>query len=294
VTNESRDETSGQFTSGEPLVGERAAEAAAGYIPAVEEPTERGTEDTTELAKSLAELRGGVDEPDRVLGLTDPDDTGPKQAYSQEQLVQHLAEERRTHESLVETVGNAEVAAYADNLRAYLNGTDNVAAEQPVTTTEVKQPARAETEPAVEGLAPELEQALKHPQVRQAIEAELNTANQTREAYTAGLEQARVTTLATLAEVVPHLAGLPPAQFEQGLAVLAQADPPAFQKTMDILGRVHTITQAQDQAQQQKAYVQHQQFEATVTAEDVRLTELFNGDTAAADAATDATNLISG
>jgi hypothetical protein len=251
VTNESRDETSGQFTSGEPLVGERAAEAAAGYIPAVEEPTERGTEDTTELAKSLAELRGGVDEPDRVLGLTDPDDTGPKQAYSQEQLVQHLAEERRTHESLVETVGNAEVAAYADNLRAYLNGTDNVAAEQPVTTTEVKQPARAETEPAVEGLAPELEQALKHPQVRQAIEAELNTANQTREAYTAGLEQARVTTLATLAEVVPHLAGLPPAQFEQGLALLAQADPPAFQKTMDILGRVHTITQAQAQAQAQ-------------------------------------------
>jgi hypothetical protein len=74
--------------------------------------------------------------------------------------------------------------------------------------------------------------------VRQAIEAELTTANQTREAYTAGLEQARVTTLATLAEVVPHLAGLPPAQFEQGLALLAQADPPAFQKTMDILGRV--------------------------------------------------------
>lgn len=285
--SENRDEATGQFTSTEPLVGERAAEAAAGFIPHVEEPEAVGPADAKELGESFAELRGHDAEPEPVLGLTDPNDDSPKQAYSQEQLVEHLAEDRRAHESLIETVGNAEVAAYADALRAHLNGTDTT--EQPAAKAEVEQPANAETEPTVDGLAPELEQALKHPQVRQAIEAELNTANQTREAYTAGLEQARVTTLATLAEVVPHLAGLPPAQFEQGLALLAQVDPPAFQKTMDILGRVHTITQAQAQAQQQQAYVQHQQFEAIVTAEDARLTEMFGGDKAAADAATEAT-----
>jgi hypothetical protein len=281
-----RDETSGQFVESN-LVGERAAEAAAGYIPHVEEPEAVGPADAKELGESLAELRGHDAEPEPVLGLTDPNDDSPRQAFSRQQLVEHLAEERRTHDSMAEMVGNAEVAAFADALRAHLNGTDT--AEQPAPKAEVEQPAGSEAEPMVEGLAPELDAALKHPQVRQAIEAELNTANQTREAYTAGLEQARVTSLATLAEVVPHLAGLPPAQFEQGLALLAQVDPPAFQKTMDILGRVHTITQAQQQAQRQQAYVQHQQFEATVTAEDARLTEMFGGDKAAADAATDAT-----
>ena len=76
------------------------------------------------------------------------------------------------------------------------------------------------------------------------------------------LENARVQQLATLAEVVPHLAGLPPAQFEQGLAVLAEVDPPAFQTAMNILGRQYQIAQAQQQDQQQRAYLQRQHFEA--------------------------------
>ena len=139
------------------------------------------------------------------------------------------------------------------------------------------------------GVDRDVAEALAKPQVRAAVEAEFAEAGRQREAYVGGLEQARVAALATLGEVVPHLAGLPPAQFEQGLAVLSQIDPPAFEKAMNVLGRVHTITQAQQQAQQQQAHVQHQQFEATVTAEDARLTEMFGGDKASADAATDAT-----
>jgi hypothetical protein len=95
-------------------VGERAAEAAAGYIPHVEEPEEVGPADAKELGDSRAELRGHDAEPEPVLGLTDPNDDSPRQAYSQQQQVEHLAEERRTHESLIKTVGNAEVAACAD------------------------------------------------------------------------------------------------------------------------------------------------------------------------------------
>jgi hypothetical protein len=172
-----RDEATGRFTSAEPLVGERAAEAAAGYIPHVEEPEEVGPADAKELGESLAELRGHDAEPEPVLGLTDPNDDSPRQAYSQQQLVEHLAEERRMHESLIETVGNAKVAAYADALRAHLNGTD-IMAEQPAPKAEPEQPTKPEAEPTVEGLAPGLDAALKHPQVRQAIEAVVTlTAN---------------------------------------------------------------------------------------------------------------------
>lgn len=164
-----RDEATGRFTSAEPLGDERAAEAAARYIPHVEEPEEVGPADAKELGESRSELRGHDAEPEPVLGLTDPNDDSPRQAYSQQQLVEHLAEERQTHESLSKTVGNAEVAAYADAFRAHLSGTD-IMAEQPAPKAEPEQPTKPKAEPTVEGF--ELDAALKHPQVRQAIEAE--------------------------------------------------------------------------------------------------------------------------
>ncbi|MBR0884825.1 hypothetical protein JQ608_49735, partial [Bradyrhizobium liaoningense] len=118
---------------------------------------------------------------------------------------------------------------------------------------------------------PEVEKALKHPQVRQAIAEEFTKAEQVTKAYSDGLENARLHTLATLGEVVPHLLGLEPAQFEQGMELLAQVDPPAFQKAMNILARTHTIVQAQQQAAQQRASVERQQIETWAKAEDVRL-----------------------
>ena len=119
MTDENRNEA-GQFSSAEPLVGERAIEAAQGYIPAVEEPTEKGPEDAKDLADKFAEARDGADEPEPVLGLTDPDDTEPKQALSQDQLADHIGEHRRAHESMVEIVNTAEIRAWADNVRAEL------------------------------------------------------------------------------------------------------------------------------------------------------------------------------
>ncbi len=282
-----RDEGTGQFTSAEPLVGERAAEAAAGFIPAEETPAGKGPEDARELAESFAELRGHDAEPEPVLGLTDPNDDGPKQAYSQQQLVEHLAEERRTHESLIETVGNAEVAAYADALRAHLNGTDT--AEQPAQKTEAEQPVKPEAEPTVEGLAPDLDKMFQHPQMREAAEAKFAEIETAKKSYTDGLQSALAMEVAALSQVAPHLEGLPPGQFNQGLALLSQVDPPAFQKVMDGLGRKYQIIQAMQHDEQHRQAIAYQQFEATAKAEDARLDEMFGGDKAAAEAATAAT-----
>lgn len=292
--SETRDETTGQFSeSGANLTGEAYEMHKAGYVPKPEEPAEKGPEDSKELAESFAELRGHDPEPEPVLGLTKEDDGEPKEALTQQQFAEHLGDERRAHESLIETVGNAEVAAWADNLRAEL-GPELLGETSPVQKTETAKPHNVEPSPDVQammetGVERDVAEALAKPQVRAAVEAEFAKAGQVQDAYTAGLENARVHTLATLAEVVPHLAGLPPAQFEQGLAVLAEVDPPAFQRAMNVLGRAHTIVQAQQHAQHHQAHVQHQQFEATVMAEDTRLTELFGGDKSAADEATNAT-----
>ncbi|MEH2627074.1 hypothetical protein V1292_005129 [Bradyrhizobium sp. AZCC 1719] len=287
MSDENRNDA-GQFTSAEPLVGERAAEAAAGYIPHVEEPVEKGPEDAKELGESLAELRGHNAEPEPVLGLTDPDDTEPKQAFSQAQLVDAIAEERRTHDSLVEVVNQAEIAAWADNLRAHLAPELNpeILKQQP-KETQVSQPA--DSEPVPEGLDPEVHKALKHPQVREAIEQELLRAETVKGEYTQALQAGQQMLQATVAALAPQLDGMPLELWPQAIQSLAQVDPVRANLVADTLQKWGAIQQAQQQVQQQQAYVQHQQFEATVTAEDARLDEMFGGDKAAADAANDAT-----
>jgi hypothetical protein len=246
--SENRDEATGQFAeSGANLTGEAYETHKAGYVPKPEEPAEKGPEEAKEIADSLAEMRG-TPEPEPATEPAEPEDPdAPKEALTQRQLVEELSDRRLLHEINVERRGHEEVAEYADALRAHLNGID-VAAEakaeqQPAQAAE--QTAKVEEPAAVEGLDPELAKALQHPQVREAVEAQFSEANKVREQYSAALETARVSTLATLAEVVPHLAGLPPQQFEEGLALLSQVDPPAFNKAMNILGRAHAITQAQ-------------------------------------------------
>jgi hypothetical protein len=122
----------------------------------------------------------------------------------------------------------------------------------------------------VEGLAEETKQALRQPQVRQYLEETEREHVQVREAYVSGLENARVASLATLSEIVPHLANLPPAQFEQGLATLSQVDPPAFQKAMNVLQRTSQIVSAQQQAAQQQAQLARQHFERYSREQDVQ------------------------
>jgi hypothetical protein len=292
-----RDETSGQFVENN-LVGERAAEAAAGYIPHAEEPEAVGPADAKELGESLAELRGHDAEPEQPLGLTDPDDDSPKQAYSQQQLVEHLAEERRTHDSVIEMVSNSEVAAYADSLRAYLNGADNGAADQPPQKAEAANPQApvVEAAPSPEvlamietGVERDVAEALAKPQVRAAVEAELAKAESVKGEYAQALQAGQQMLQATVAALAPQLDGMPLELWPQAIQTLAQVDPARANLVADTLQKWGAIQQAQQQAQQQQAYIAHQQFEATAKAEDARLDELFNGDKAAAEAATAAT-----
>lgn len=286
--SDTRDETTGQFTSAEPLVGERAAEATAGYIPAVEAPTEKGADDPRDLSEKIAEARGHDPEatPEPVLGLTDPDDTGPKQAITQEQLVESLAEKRVEHEAAVQRRGNEEIAEYANNLRAYLHGADLEGQAAPETPPLPAETPQAE---AIEGLHPDVAKALQHPQVREAIEAELNEAGRQREAFTNSLQAGQQMLQATVSALAPQLDGMPVEQWPQAIQMLHQVDPVRANLVADTLTKWGAIQQAQQQMQQQQAHVAHQQFETNVKAEDARLTEMFDGNKAIADEANDAT-----
>jgi hypothetical protein len=122
-----------------------------------------------------------------------------------------------------------------------------------------------------DGLDPEVAKALEHPQVRQAIEEQIGEATKVREGYSQAINTADAMTRATFMSEIPELSGLEPAQFEQGLAMLQQVDPPRFQKAMNLLGRFHQIQTAQQQHHQYQAHVERQNFERQAIKEDARL-----------------------
>ena len=92
---------------------------------------------------------------------------------------------------------------------------------------------------SVEGLAEETKKALKIPQIREAIEAHLGQAEQTRQAYASGLANAHAFGQASFFAALPELAGLPPEHLENGLVMLAQVDPPRFQHAMGLLNSIN-------------------------------------------------------
>jgi hypothetical protein len=294
--SENRDET-GQFTaSADHLYGEAYLNHQAGYTTKPEEPTEKGPEEPQELAEQIAEARGHDPEPEPVLGLTDPDDDRPKEALTHQQFTESLAEHRIAHEANVERRANEEMASYADNLRAYISGADT--AEQAAQKAEAANPqapvVEAAPSPEVQamietGVERDVAEALAKPQVRAAVEAELAKAESVKGEYAQALQAGQQMLQATVAALAPQLDGVPLELWPQAIQTLAQVDPVRANLVADTLQKWGAIQQAQAQQEQQRAHTAHQQFEATVTAEDARLTEMFGGDKAVADAATDAT-----
>jgi hypothetical protein len=263
---ENRDETTGQFAPAEPLTGRESVEQAQGYTPYEPPATDPSTEDTgpvtvAEAAEELSASR--TPEADIKRYGTSLDDLDPSVSITPEQAAELTTREKQAELKAAEEKAQA-------TLRAEVDKTRSIEAEKSLPP-EVK--AMIET-----GVDPDVAQALQKPQVREAIEQEFGRADQVREQYTSGLEQARIASLATLAEVVPHLAGLDPARFEEGLAVLQQVDPPAFQQAMNVLQRTNQIVQAQQQAQQYQTQIAHQRFEEFGKAEDARFRQMLGND----------------
>jgi hypothetical protein len=294
-----RDSSSGQFAPAAELYGIEGVEKDAGFISRsvafekADTPESYGSDE--ESLRALARKKWGDrrDEPDKieVLHLTGEraGERAPENlAQTVEQAASDLNNLNRWQRAEYEAEHLSKVAEEVDAKRAeklkaglgeHYGLTDAKAAEAEAAENAITPEVQAMID---SGVSRQVAEAISHPEVRASIEQEFSRADQVRESYTAGLEQARVATLATLAEVVPHLTGLPPQQFEQGLALLSQVDPPAFNQAMNILGRTNQIVVAQQAAQQHAQQVQYQQFESEVRSEDARLAEMMGGEQQAA------------
>jgi hypothetical protein len=265
--SENRDETTGQFAPApDPiLTGKEGIEQAAGYVPLQNEAKANEPDDTSPISVEEASLdlttsrEAGTPESEIRSYGTFLDNLDPNVSITPEQAAEITTREKAAEAKAAEEAQLQRVRDEVDLKRGI----------------EAEKALPADVRAMIEtGVDEDVAIALTKPQVRQAVEQEFARADQVRESYTAGLEQARIASLATLAEVVPHLAGLDPSRFEEGLAVLQQVDPPAFQQAMNVLQRTHQIVAAQQAAQQQQQQVQYQQFEQHTRSEDVRLVQM--------------------
>ncbi|OSJ16841.1 hypothetical protein BST63_10555 [Bradyrhizobium canariense] len=274
-------DSSGQFTGGEEKFGLQGVEADQGFTH-VKTSAAAPADDSPEAVYDEYKRKRGDADGQPVKRELVYADTGEKVeanlAVTPEQAHEALTQSYSFEHAARELLGIEQTREQIDKARAEkINGDPKTAEHYGVELEADTAPANEApgdepyVAPADGQLHPEVEKALKHPQVRQAIAEEFTKAEQATQAYSAGLESARLHTLASLGEVVPHLVGLQPAQFEQGMELLAQVDPPAFQKAMNILARTHTIVQAQQQAAQQHAAVEKQQIETWAKSEDARL-----------------------
>jgi hypothetical protein len=301
----------GQFTSAEPLTGREAELAAHGYYPkqdpAPDQPEAIGSDDEslralasesapTDLSFEAALLNPEIMDEALNSRLSGHD---PAEALTIEQAAAEYQEAKSEIASYSESAALDQIAAEIDQARlkavkdspelADLYDMDKErlakvdAAEQAKDQPVQAEPAEAvepkpSAEAKVDGLDPEVERALKHPQVRQAIEQEYSRAYAVAQSYDAALATANQFAQATLAEQLPELKQLPISQWEAALTVLAQHAPARVQGALGALQRVVEASQAQSQWNAQKAEHQKQQFATWAKAQDDQFEALIKND----------------
>lgn len=307
-----RDESTGQFTpSTEGLYGKELENAKAGFTTRKDDPPpaegdgKTYGDDIGDLKEAAADLAARRRQPDEIKIDELRDAVGrsnPREAVTPEQAAKELSVFRGEASKFIDGVNLATYAVEVDKARAEeMKKNPRAAAELGLSSEDIEaaksvdESVRPDTaakpnEPgtqSIEGLDPEVEKALKHPQVRQAIEEELGRAETAKQDYSNALQTANQFAMASLVDHFPELANIPAQNWEAALQIFAQQAPDRFNAAMGTLQRVGQIQAAQAQWQQHEAQVAQQQFVASTEYEDANLVKRLGEDAAnAANAAT--------
>ncbi len=127
-------------------------------------------------------------------------------------------------------------------------------------------------------LDPLVQEALKHPQVRQAIEEQIGRADMARETYDKALDAVGGMLRDVVFAQFPELRSDTAQQFEAALAQLSQRDPARYGQARALADRLSTVQAAQLHQQQQRDAVQRQEFAEYAKLEDARFDTLVKGE----------------
>jgi len=225
---------------------------SAGYRP-MPDPEERPDRDAIDgdaaSLRDAADRRADVASPVMVREYVD--ETGnivdPAEAVTLERAARDHAQMRRAERDEA-TVEVDRPGATEERSGALSDSADRGEADI------VPEPGRTEKQDS-DGLAPELERALRHPQVLQAIEEKIGEAEAARRSYGEGLASAVQIAQASFLSQFPEFAGMPAEQVPAALERMSREDPGR-------LGRIQAAVAMSDQLLAQQAQEHHRQAEA--------------------------------
>ncbi|MGX9946473.1 hypothetical protein [Bradyrhizobium sp. BTAi1] len=120
-------------------------------------------------------------------------------------------------------------------------------------------------------LAPELEKALQHPQVLEAIEQKIGEAENARRSYQEGLASAVQIAQASFLSQFPEFAGMPAEQVPAVLERMSRDDPDRFGRIQAAVAMSDQLLAQQAQEQRRQAEVAQQGFQSFAQEQDSRL-----------------------
>lgn len=303
--NDTHADAASATTSPEPLTGRAAEWAAAGF----KEMPEGRSPDSEETGSNIASLR----EAGQRIAQTSQQpvtraylDAEGKPADPNEAITIERAARDYNNAVKADTLVNdahatdviaaeADAARYvalsanANNAQVYgidlpelTHRVESALAQQGEPPPDTSQPEARSTdavqEPSTGGeLDPELEKALRHPQVRQAIEQQLGEAEHARRSYADAIGATMDVAKIAFFNQFPELAGLTEAQIPTALQYLSQTAPEKFARIRSMLTQLEQLSAAQQHEKQAQAMQAHESFKAYAKTEDARFEALVAG-----------------
>jgi hypothetical protein len=272
--------------------------ANAGYAPMPDQDQKREEETIGSDGASLreaAERRSGPRE--EIVVREYRDATGKpiaaNEAITLERAGRDYAHATAADRAAAESETSAALAARIDALRAEAMANDPEAAEfygfEPLETGS-KKADKAEAavahesvdpasgEPDAAKLDPELEKALRHPQVIQAIEEKIGEAEKTRQNYLDGLAAAAQIAQVSFVNQFPELASVAPEHLPDALAQMARQDPAKFARVQAMIATTDQLIAQQQQESQRQSERAQQNFRSYARSEDARLETMLKGE----------------
>jgi hypothetical protein len=285
------------------LTGAAFELANAGYA-SMPDPKKKGEEEAfgsdSASLREAAERHAGPANEIVVRAYTDSDGkpVAANEAITLARAARDYADATTLDKFAVENESGKELAARVDALRAEALARDSDAAEfygfepppakadktvtDKTATDKIENlpgdPAEKRSDRAATGLDPELEKALQHPQVLQAIEEKIGEAQKTRQSYLDGLAAATQIAQVSFLSQFPELAGVPPESLPGALEQMSRHDPQKFARVQAMISHTEQLFAQQRQESHRQAETARQNFHTYATSEDARLETMLKGE----------------
>lgn len=261
--SDTRDDTTGQFASAEPLYGRAAEEREAGWVPLPEEKKDDEPEELT-VREAAEELASRTPESE-IVTYSALDGLADNVALTVDQASKILSDSRDADAAQAEIEQTAKLQREVDELR----GVEPAKADKP----------EAEARPVRDGeIDPELERALNNPKVRDAIQQQIGESEQARQNYLTNLDAATKIAQVSFVSQFPEFANLPAEQHGAMLAAIQQQQPERFQQIYSAVERSAGLFAQQGAEQQRQAERERTEFQTYAKAEDARFAEMVKGE----------------